>query len=75
MESFFVELQQLVEHTDLDWIGQANALIRQYLHKKPANDIETWAKEVRQALWLEKRYWESWTELLTGIVKAVFGKN
>jgi hypothetical protein len=40
----------------LSWIGQAETLIRHYLHREPSDNLDVFQQEFASALWLEERF-------------------
>ena len=47
-------------------MDQADALIGHWLHTEPEEDLEAWAAQVAQAVWMEQRYFETLSQAIHG---------
>lgn len=43
-------------------------MIRFWLHTEPAQDLDKWREQTRQAVWIEKRFY-------AGMANAIWGKS
>ncbi len=47
-------------------MAQHSALIRHWLHAEPAEDMQAFADQAAQALWLEQRHFEAMRKMFGG---------
>ncbi|MDK2955417.1 MAG: hypothetical protein PWQ57_913 [Desulfovibrionales bacterium] len=49
---------------DQSHVEQYMAMIQHWLHERPSNDPERFSNQAAQAVWLEKRYWETMSKIM-----------